>query len=279
MDLAKFKKVSHATWEAMAPGWDERHQYFEKIARPVTERMLTKLDPSTGAQILELAAGTGDVGFSVASLVGPGGKVIVSDFAQAMVDAARRRAESQGLENVEFRVLDAEALELEDNCVDGVICRWGYMLMENPGAALRETRRVLRKNGRISCAVFSGPTHNPWAAIPAKVLVEHGHMPAPTVGTPGILALGDRERLLELFTATEFKEPAIDAVDFTVHASDFDDYWDLLSRAAGAIAMVLGRLDDTAQQQVREAIADAIRPFSSGGRIEMPAQSLVVSAS
>ena len=46
--------------------------------------------------------------------------------------------------------MDAEKMDLEDDSVDGVICRWGYMLMADPAAALAETRRVLRDGGRLS---------------------------------------------------------------------------------------------------------------------------------
>ncbi len=279
MDKQTFKQVSHAVWEAMAAGWDARHAYFEEVARPVTERMLARLDPSPGDEILDVAAGTGIAGFSAAALVAPEGRVIISDFAQAMVDAATRRADALGLDNVECRVLDAEALALPDDCVDGVMCRWGYMLMGDPAAALSEARRVLRDRGRVACAVFSGPEHNPWAALPARMLIERGHMPPPKPGMPGILALGDRERLHALFTGAGFDAPTIDAVDFRVRAGDIDGYWDLLTRAAGALAVVLNRLDADEQADLRAALAEAIRPFRVEGGFAIPAQSLVVSAS
>jgi ubiquinone/menaquinone biosynthesis C-methylase UbiE len=279
MDKREFKQVSHAVWEAMASGWDARHAYFEEIARAITERMLARLDPSPGEEILDLAAGTGIVGFSVAAVVGPQGKVIVSDFAEAMVDAAARRARELGLHNVECRVLDAERLDLPDGCVDGVVCRWGYMLMADPGAALRETRRVLREGGRVACAVFAGPEANPWAALPARVLVERGHMPPPEPGTPGILALADRGRLRELFTAAGFSEPTIEEVNFAFRADNTEDYWEFLNRVVGAISMVLGRLDNNERDRVRAEIAASIGQFSRDGQIVMPAQSLVVSAS
>lgn len=274
-----FKQASHAVWEAMAPGWDRRHAYFEEIARPITERMLARVEPSRGQEILDLAAGTGTTGFAAAAAVGPEGRVIVSDFSGAMVEAAARRARELALENVECRVLDAERLDLPDGCVDGVLCRWGYMLMADPGAALRETRRVLRAGGRVSCAVFSGPEQNPWAAIPARVLVQRGHMPPPQAGAPGILALAERDRLRELFRAATFADPILEELDFIVHAQDEDDYWDLLTRAAGALAMVIGRLEPDERDRVRLEIASAIRRFTGKGRIELPAQSLVVSAS
>src|SRR5215203_1585144 len=139
MDGGDYRRTSHAVWEAMAPGWHERHAYFEEVARPVTERMIQALAPAPGQTILELAAGTGVVGFA-AALAGRPRRVIVSDFSDAMVHAARGHAGRLGLTNVECRVLDAERLELPDQTVDGVLCRWGYMLMADPGSALAETR-------------------------------------------------------------------------------------------------------------------------------------------
>jgi ubiquinone/menaquinone biosynthesis C-methylase UbiE len=280
MDTADFKRASQAVWEAMAAGWDERHAYFEEIARSVTERMLERLQPSPGETILDLAGGTGVVGFSAARLVGPNGKVIVSDFAEAMVEAASRRAKELGLENVECRVLDAEHLDLAHGSVDGVLCRWGYMLMADAGAAMRETHRVLRApGGRVACAVFAGPERNPWAALPSRVLQERGHIPPPEAGAPGILALADRDRLGRLFTEAGFADPAIEEVTFGFRFAGVEEYWAFLNSAAGAIAMVLGRLGEDERERIRGDIGAQLDAFATSGQIEFPATSLVVSAS
>lgn len=266
-------------WEAMAPGWDERHAYFEQVARPVTEKMLDLLAPSPGETILDLAAGTGVVGFSATALVGPSGQVIISDFVEAMVEAASRRAAELGLENVACRVLDAERLDLPDQSVDGVLCRWGYMLMADPAAALRETRRVLRPGGRVTCAVFAGPSQNPWVALPSRVLQQRGHLPPPQAGAPGILALADRDRLRRLFTDAGFGDPAIEEVEFGFRFAGLDDYWEYLNVAAGPIAVVLARLGEDERERIRGRLADELEAFGSAREIELPATSLVVSAS
>ncbi len=279
MDRADYRRASHAVWEAMAPGWDERHAYFEEVARPVTEKMLELLDPSPGDALLDLAAGTGVVGFSAAALVGPTGRVIVSDFASAMVDVASRRAAELGLDNVECRVLDAERLDLPDRSVEGVLCRWGYMLMADAPAALRETRRVLRAHGRVACAVFAGPEQNPWAALPSRVLQQRGHIPPPEAGAPGILALADRDRLRLIFAEAGFADPAIEEVAFGFRFAGVDDYWEFLNGAAGAIAMVLARLDEDERERIRGEIAMEIDASSGSGEIELPATSLVLLAS
>ena len=57
-------------------------------------------------------------------------------------------------------MLDAERMDLDDSSVDGVVCRFGYMLMADPAAALSETRRVLREGCRLSFAVWAGPDRN-----------------------------------------------------------------------------------------------------------------------
>jgi ubiquinone/menaquinone biosynthesis C-methylase UbiE len=278
-EASEFRHASHAVWEAMAPGWDDRHAFFEQTARPVTERMLERLAPASGETILDLAAGTGVVGFAAAALVGSEGHVIVSDFSAAMVASAQRQAARLGIGNVECRVLDAERLDLPDEAVDGVLCRWGYMLMADPAAALGESRRVLRHGGRASCAVFGAPQRNPWAALASRVLSERGHMPPPEAGAPGILALADRDRLRGLFAQAGFSDPQIEEVEFTWRYVDVDDYWDFLTNAAGALAMVIGRLAEDERRIVREQIIERVAPFDGAGGIEMPGLSLVATAS
>jgi SAM-dependent methyltransferase len=278
MDATEFRRRSRAVWEAMAPGWDSRHAYFEEIARPVTDLMLERLAPERGQTILDLAAGTGVAGFAVAGLVGREGRVIVSDFAEPMVDAAERHAARLGLTNVECRVLDAERLDLPDDAVDGVICRWGYMLMADPAAAFRETRRVLRLGGRLAFAVFTGPGANPWGSLPAGVLVEQGHMPPPEAGAPGLFALADQGRLSRLLAEAGFSEAGFEEVAFTWRFADPDAFWTFLNEAAGAITIVLDRLDDDERLRVGQDIRERVEAFGGPHGLELSGVSLVASA-
>jgi ubiquinone/menaquinone biosynthesis C-methylase UbiE len=279
MGSPEFTRASRAVWEAMARGWDERNAYREERARPVAERMLERAALRPGEMVLDLAAGTGVVGLAAARAVAPQGRVIIGDFSPAMIAAAGRHASALGLDNVDFRILDAERMDLQTDAVDAVLCRWGYMLMADPQAAVSETRRVLRPGGRLSCAVFAGPQQNPWAALPSGVLHQRGHMPAPRSDAPGILALGDRARLEALFAQAGFTGLEVEEVAFTWTFEDADEYWGFLTDAAGALAMVIARLDDEERAAVRAQIADALGPFRDAGTITMPAVSLVATAS
>src|ERR671938_1547808 len=118
------RQHSRAAWGAVASGWYAQREQLWKASRPVGEWMVRRLDPRPGDTVLELAAGLADTGLMAARLVGESWRVIVTDFTPEMVAAARRREEELGVQNVEFRVIDAERMDLETDSVDGVLCRW-----------------------------------------------------------------------------------------------------------------------------------------------------------
>ncbi len=178
MDLQEYRETSLQTWDQMASGWEERREWQLGFTGAINEWIVSRVDPQPGQTILDVAAGTGDLGFAAAARVGDEGGVICTDFSPEMIEAARRNGAARGLENVEYRVLDAENMDLADDSVDGVVSRWSYMLMADPAAALSETNRVLRDDGTLAFAVWQGPERNQWASLPAMTLVQRGHMPA-----------------------------------------------------------------------------------------------------
>jgi ubiquinone/menaquinone biosynthesis C-methylase UbiE len=189
------RQRSIVAWDAIAPGWYSEREELWKTSRPVSEWMVRRLDPQPGDTILELAAGLGDTGFMAAPMVGETGRVIITDFAHEMVAAARRRAEEVGVENAEFRTLDAERMDLETDGVDGVLCRWAYMLMIDSATAFAETRRVLKPGGRLSFSVWAAPERNPGLSLASRVLVELGHIPPPDPDAPGAFVMADPGRI------------------------------------------------------------------------------------
>lgn len=267
MDLDEYRRLSQDAWNRFAANWDDERRYLWEVTGPVSEKMVERLDPSQGQTVLELAAGTGETGFLVAERLGPDGKVISTDFAPAMIDAARRRGEELGLENFEFRVLDAERTDLDDDSVDGVVCRFGYMLMADPAAALAETHRVLRDGGRVAFAVWGPPQANLWAAIPGMTLVELGHMPPPEPGAPGIFAMAEPERITELVTGAGFGAPSIDEVAVDWRYSTPEEHWAKTLKLAAPIAEAVDALEPAEQERVRELVGERIAEQLEGAGI------------
>lgn len=274
MESDEFRKASKNVWDKMAQGWDVNREYMWETSKPVGEWMVEKLSPSKGQTLLELAAGVGDTGFVAAKLIGDEGRLISTDFSPAMVDGARRRADELGIANAEFYVMDAEKMDLETESIDGVLCRWGYMLMGDPGEALKETRRVLKPGGRLCFSVFAGPELNPWAALPARALIEGGFMEAPAPGTPGIFALGDKERLSNMLIAAGFDDHLIEEVPITWRHVDFEDYWRFLTEVAGAIAALIESLSQDEQVAAKEAMKSAVVDYQTESGIALPGVTL-----
>lgn len=277
IDPDTYRQESLQNWSQVAPGWEERREWMVENTRPVNARLIERLDPEPGQTVLEIAAGPGELGLQIVERL-EGGRVISTDFAPEMVELARRQGEVRGLTNVEYRVLDAERMDLADDSVDGVVCRWAYMLMADPAAALAETRRVLRSAGRLAFAVWRTAERNPWQSVPGMTFVQRGHMPAPVPGEPGIFALGEPGRIRDLITGAGFAEHDIEEVAFEYRYADFDDLW---GAAVGLspIGRKLGELPDEELQATRGAVRESMAPYrNEDGSYTAPAATWVVLA-
>jgi SAM-dependent methyltransferase len=230
--------------------------------------------------ILELAAGPGDIGLSIAGRIEPGGRVIVSDFSPEMVELARENGTARGLTNVEYRVLDAEQqLDLADESVDGAICRWGLMLMPDPEAALRETRRVLRSAARLAFGVWTDPGRNPWMAVPMATAVEQRMIEPPDPARPGPFSLGDRVQLRALVRGAGFSDPEIEEIAFAFHYRDFSEFWEVLVQLSGRFAAAVAAHPEPEREEFQLVLADKLAPFRVGdGSYTMQASSWGVRA-
>lgn len=265
------RERSRTIWNAMAAGWEGNRAAIWEDSHAVGEWLVGRLAPQPGDSILEVAAGVGDTGLLAARQVGPSGTVLITDFAPQMVAAAQRRAAELGVSNVAFRVMDAERMDLPTDSVDGVLSRWGYMLMTDPAAAFAETRRVLRPGGRLAFSVWGDPARNPWATHIRNILVARGHMPPPDPTKPGIFALADPERIRAMVTAAGFAQPVIEELPTRRLFPDFAAYWAYLTDLAGAISPVLLGLPDKERSEVQAELREVSAPFAVGaGGYDVP---------
>ena len=134
-DANEHRRESLSGWEEAASGWVRRAETIRALGRSRFRLDARRGRPAAGQRVLEWRpdwarrnAG-GRTG-------GAEGGVAISDQAEAMLAGARQRAHELELGNIEFQVLNAEWIDLPVASVDAVLCRWGYMLMADPAAAL-----------------------------------------------------------------------------------------------------------------------------------------------
>jgi ubiquinone/menaquinone biosynthesis C-methylase UbiE len=278
-DANAHRDASLQGWEEAAAGWVRSQELLREFGAPVSHWMLDAVAPQPGQRVLELAAGLGETGLLAAELVAPVGGAIISDQAEAMLAGARERAAQLGLSNVEFQVINAEWIDLPVASVDVVLCRWGYMLMADPAAALGETRRVLRSGGRVGLAVWDSIEHNPWAQLPALELRERGLAPAPEPGVPGPFALGRAGGVYELLEQAGFAEVNVESLELHRRHASFEEYWEStldLSRAMhdSVLSRPPGEIEE-----IQEGVKRRFASYEAGdGSLDIPARTLVASA-
>jgi ubiquinone/menaquinone biosynthesis C-methylase UbiE len=278
--LDDYRDAIYEIAEAIAPTWERRRAEVEELSAPFREWMLRALGPREGDTVLELAAGVGDTGFEAAAIVGETGRLMTTDVSPAMLEAARRRGAELGVANAGYRVMDAERIELDDNSVDGVLCRFGYMLMADPATALAETRRVLRPGGRLALAVWGTAEQNPFFVTIAVSLVQRGHLPLPEPPpAPGPFSMASSERTEGLLRRAGFAEVRTEEVAGRFVASDADEYLSVIADTAGPIGLTLRGLAEPDRAAVNADVENSLRRFAADGGYELPCLALCAVAS
>ncbi|MFV8834971.1 class I SAM-dependent methyltransferase [Aquisalimonas sp.] len=109
-----------------------------------------------GQQILDLAAGTGDLTRLMAPKVAPGGQVVVTDINDAMLAEGRSRMIDSGLvSGIDYALVNAEALPFPAASFDRITIAFGLRNVTDKPRALAEMRRVLRPGGFALILEFS----------------------------------------------------------------------------------------------------------------------------
>ena len=263
-------------WQAMAPGWERGRELLWRGTRPVSEWLVARLDPQPGQTILELAAGVGETGFLAAPLLGLTGRLITSDREAGMVEAASRLAGERGIENADFRVLDADRLDLRDASADGVLSRFGYILKGDPPAALTEIRRVLRPGGRLAFSVWAERSRNAWMTVPSEAMVERGHLEPQSDDEIRLSAKRNPETITRLLTEAGFAGAEIEELDVVYRFADAEELWFFVSELRGPVALALADLPDKERAAVRAEVET--RAATASGEYELGGVSLNVAA-
>lgn len=203
--------------------------------------------------MLDLAAGVGDTGFLAFPRLRPGGRLTTTDVATEMVDAARRRAGELGLEldGVSFAVEDAAALSFPDASFDGVLCRWGLMLVPDMAAAARELARVLRPGGRAAVAVWAAPEANDWITVAGRSALELGLLERPAPDEPGPFRLSGDGALASLLEGGGLEVEHVEDVRLTWRAPSLAGWWAAVRDTSRMLGEILARVSTEEAERIR----------------------------
>lgn len=267
-------------WGSASAGWEAQADAMRRSTMPVAMWMVDAIEPQPGHTVLELAAGLGDTGFLASELIQPGGTLTTSDFSPEMLTAAQRRAEALGIRNVRFRQIDAQLpFDIKAATLDAVLCRWGFMLMTDPEAALRETRRVLRPGGRLALAAWAGPEDNRWSSAIGGALVRRRILEPVPPGEPGQFAWGEEGAIADHLDAAGFVEHEVATVEFTQPYASVEGWWSNMTQLSMRTADAVRGLDAATREDVLAELAEVAAPWTrDDGTLAIPARTWVAAA-
>jgi SAM-dependent methyltransferase len=110
-----------------------------------------------GNNVLDLACGTGAALPALSEAIGSDGSITGVDISSKMLDKAEERADELDIDNVSFRVADAEKLSLEfdEESFDAVVSCNGLPNFLRPRRAIIEMCHVLREGGRLALSTLN----------------------------------------------------------------------------------------------------------------------------
>ncbi len=126
-----------------------------------------------GAQVLDVATGTGDLAFELARRVAPDGVVVGADFSEGMLELARAKAQAKtaapatpalGVQ-LRFEAANAMALPYGDNRFDAATVGFGARNFSDLPGGLAEMARVVRPGGRVVVLEITTPTRPPLSTL------------------------------------------------------------------------------------------------------------------
>lgn len=268
MDPKLQLRIQRYGWDAAAPVYEDG--WRDNLA-PAQEVLLTACDLRPGQHVIETAAGSGLATFPAAAAVAPGGSVLATDLSGEMVALGAEQANKLGVTGISFRRMNAEALDCADSTFDRALCSLGLMYMPDPGAALREMKRVLVPGGRVSVSVWGERRKCGWAEIFPIVDARVQSEVCPMFfgpGAPGALALDMRRAGFDDLTEQRMASSLIFASEAQLLAAMID---------GGAVAMAAKRFDAETRATVEREFLSSVAQWRQDKGYIIPGEFLIVS--
>ena len=254
-------------------GWDKAAIYYENSwqqqLKPAQEKLLEMANLQPGERLIDIACGTGLVSFPAAEKVRPTGFVLATDISDEMVKICAETAIEKKISNIQFKRMDAEELDVQDEQYNVALCALGLMYVPDPIKALKEMYRVIRPGGRAVAAVWGQRDHCGWAEI-----FEIVDKRVATEVCPMFFNLGNRDVLKRSFEMAGFSNVIFEKLN-TILNYDTDEDACGAAFAGGPVALAYHKFPDHVKNEAHIEYLDSIKPFQQGNGYAVPGEFVV----
>ena len=250
------KEDTRPAWDKIAPGYDKTNTPTQMW---LGNEGLRRAGLRAGMRFLDVAAGSGALAIPAARL---GAQVLATDQSPVMLDLLRARGRQEGL-NIETRVMDGHALELNDNSFDMVGSQFGVMLFPDMPKGISEMVRVVKPGGRVLMNVYGDPHKIEFFGFfVAAVQSVRPDFNGPPMNPPPLpFQLQEPERLRKEFAIAGLKDIKVETITETTEFQTGQELWDWLVWSNPIVETVLGSLNLTNDERgvIQRALERMVR--------------------
>jgi ubiquinone/menaquinone biosynthesis C-methylase UbiE len=273
--LEQIREQQKESWNRFSPGWKKWDWLFMDFLKPMGDEIIQKLNLKNDDVVLDVAAGTGEPGLTIASVLN-GGRVFITDLSDDMLEIARENAIRREIDNIETRACDVCELPFADDTFDAISCRFGFMFFPDMLLAAKEMARVLKPGGRIATSVWNGPEKNLWITAIMGAINKNMDLPASPPGAPGMFRCAKDGLITGLFRQAGLKNISVKEVTGKLNCITTDVYWKAMNEVAAPIVAALSKADDAMKERIKREVYQAINQKYSNGNVLVDSSALVI---
>lgn len=273
--LIEIRDQQKASWNKFSPGWKKWDELVMDMLKPKGDAIIAAINPHGDQKILDIAAGTGEPGLTIATML-DGGSVVITDLAEDMLVVAKENAMNRNISNVSFVACDVCELPFEDNSFDAISCRMGFMFFPDMQMAANEMARVLKPGGRIATSVWDGPEKNFWVTATMGTVNRIMELPAPPPGAPGMFRCSKPGLIKEIFEKAGLKNVTEQPVMGRFNAGNVDTYWNMTCEVAAPFAAAMGKADEATREKIKKGVYDIINEKFPDGKVNIDTAAIII---
>jgi ubiquinone/menaquinone biosynthesis C-methylase UbiE len=258
---AQGQEQTRAAWDKIAAGYDE---FVTATHMELGNEGLRRAGLRPGMRFLDVAAGSGALSIPAARL---GAQVLATDQSPVMLERLSARARNEGLD-VETRIMDGHALELDDDSFEVAGSQFGVMLFADMPKGIREMARVVKPGGHVLMSVFGDPHKIEFFGFFVRAIQSvRPDFDGPPMDPPPLpFQLQDPERLRKELTIVGLKDVKVETTTETMEFRTGTELWNWLVWSNPIAEMVLGNQNLTSDERgaIREALDRMVRKRAGG---------------